>query len=154
MALSLGWGGCASITYAWVSWMVSWCIRISLLFLNAPMWWSYKAAKRKSRSSFGIYKEVSSRVNTPPLPSPPPTLIRLSWALLLPKSRVNPLRAWDPPTPYIPNYTRWLLSIWSSLMVRFKEWRALPVHVESLFCPWLGLNGPSLIHGYIQPLFQ
>lgn len=57
MALSLGWRDSTSTTYPWISWVVSCCINISLLFLNVSVWWLYKAAKRKSRSSFGIYRE-------------------------------------------------------------------------------------------------
>ena len=67
MALSLVGETLPPPTYPCVSWMVSWCISISLLFLNVPEWWLYKADKRKSRSSFGIYRgSQPPRVNLPP----------------------------------------------------------------------------------------
>lgn len=56
-------GATAAVTYPLMSWMVSWCNSVSVLFLNAPVWWSYKAAKRKSRSSFGIYRDSPPTVN-------------------------------------------------------------------------------------------
>lgn len=71
-------GAIAAVTYPLMSWMVSWCNRVSVLFLNAPVWWSYKAAKRKSRSSFGIYRDIS-----------PPT-VNLAVSCLDPSQIVSP----------------------------------------------------------------
>lgn len=129
MALPLGWRGSGSTTYPRVSWVVSCCNSISLLFLNIPMWWSYKAAKRKSRSSFGIYRESQ--------PSPGLTchLWPLSGQVLLgstlPQKQSKPLlglKIYQLHTHQIVVRDDFLIlvNIELSLMVRSKEWWALP----------------------------